>query len=69
MDATVTVIPQAALLLTIGSTSEELGIPKTKLRKMRRAGTGPQFTVLTRKTILYYRVAVLEWKQAQPKAA
>lgn len=64
MEGIVTVTPQTELLLTTSETSLELGIPKRVLSEMRRSGTGPRFTTLTRATILYFREEVLEWKRA-----
>ena len=51
------------LFLTPGETSTELKLSKRKLRKLRRGDQGPRFVEITRTTILYFRVDVLEAKK------
>lgn len=51
------------LFLTPVETALALGLNTDELREMRVAGTGPRFTVLGARTILYWRELVLEFKE------
>lgn len=54
--------------LTIGETSEELGLTRKQLLELRRSGGGPKFMAITRTTIYYFRAEVLDWKQEQSRS-
>ncbi len=50
------------LFLTPVETALALGLNTDELREMREAGTGPRYTILGARSILYWRELVLEYR-------
>lgn len=57
------------LFLTVEETIAELGITEHELRQLRFNKAGPLFTRLGARTIRYWRVSVLEYKNKTKLAA